>query len=307
MWCIGPKGHPYLTQTLCRGLTARSPSEATDTATTDATVDAAVERVFLRAEAAREEANLKFVRSRLTQGTSDLRAALRTYQQVLAGKSVQDKPASSIHASLKLAGVVRTDAGGHLRPRNRIYQRVFGPDWVKRELPRDRWRTVATAAAVLLVLGSGVSFYTLGRQGTELDQATFQAELLERLTASDYQGLVSLSRDQTNSWDRAVLTEDVLGGIDPKVFAAVPWLSEAFEASALLDTIDQGYRLYVPSRRLFGAITFALEEVWLRIIDAAVKQRALTLAETVRNAFIEYHAKKTPGFEPPPARAADDP
>ena len=146
-------GHPYLTQTLCRGLAASASRGIDPAAGPDATVDAEVERLFLRPEAAREEANLKFVRSRLTQGTRDLRAVLRTYRQVLAGERVEDKPASSIHASLKLAGVVRTDADGLLRPRNRIYERVFGLEWVKRELPRDRWRTVAAAAAVLLIVG----------------------------------------------------------------------------------------------------------------------------------------------------------
>ena len=169
-------GHPYLTQTLCRGLAARAASGGVDPAAgPDATVDAEVERLFLRPEAAREEANLKFVRSRLTQGTRDLRAVLRTYQRVLAGERVEDKPASSIHASLKLAGVVRTDADGVLRPRNRIYERVFGHEWVKRELPRDRWRTVAAAAAVLLIVGGGVSYLNLQRA----DRQTRSAELPE--------------------------------------------------------------------------------------------------------------------------------
>jgi formylglycine-generating enzyme required for sulfatase activity len=300
-------GHPYLTQTLCRSLAASGTSGAVGPAAgPDVTVDAEVERLFLRPEAAREEANLKFVRSRLTQGTRDLRAVLRTYQQVLKGKRVEDKPASSIHASLKLAGVVRTDADGLLRPRNRIYERVFGLEWVKRELPRDRWRAVAAAAAVLLLVGGSVSYFSLQRADTQLAQQTFQSSLLERLTTSDYAGLVSLARDPANPWDQATLTDEFLAKVDPRIFAEVPWLMAEVDPNDLFDTIERGHRLFVPSRPLFGAMSYALEEVWLRSSDVAVRERARTLAATVRDAFIAYHKERTPGFQAPPLLAAED-
>src|SRR5688572_26534230 len=53
-------------------------------------------------------------------------------------------------------------------------------------------------------------------------------------------------------------------------------------------------------------MSFALEDVWLRTTDAALKQRAEALAETVRKAFIAYHVETTFGFQLPPSRAVDD-
>ncbi len=143
-------GHPYLTQTLCQAIAerlrdARAGSRRNGHLT--AFVDEETNRLFLRPEAARDERNLQFVRSRLTLGHSDLHTLLRMYQQVLRGRIVIDVPASSVHTSLKLAGVVRVDENKRLRPRNRIYEHVFGPKWVKGELPPRDWARVAAGIA----------------------------------------------------------------------------------------------------------------------------------------------------------------
>jgi len=309
-------GHPYLTQTLCRGLALGTVSGDVGPAEAQATVDAEVERLFLRPEAAREEANLKFVRSRLTQRNRDLRAVLRTYQRVLTGKHVEDKPASFIHASLKLAGVVRTDAHGFLRPRNRIYERLFGVEWVRRELPRDRWRIAAAAAALLLVVGGSLSVLSLWRARTEVTQQTLQAQVAENLATGNFARLVELARARysvygdvyTSRWDTVgvVLSDDFLQRVDPGLFATTPWLSPSPDPSQVLDLIGSGYATLVPSRALFGAMSFALEEVWLRSSDVAVRARARRLAGAVRDAFVTYHEERTPNFQAPPARAEDD-
>jgi hypothetical protein len=139
-------GHPYLTQTLCRVLADRGAGD-TDSRLSTGAVDEEVERLFLRPGAAREEANLKFVGGRLTQGTADLREVLHAYRRILQGKIVEDEPGSSIHASLKLAGVVRVDPDRRLRVRNEIYARVFDHHWVRRELARSRPRLTAGSTA----------------------------------------------------------------------------------------------------------------------------------------------------------------
>jgi formylglycine-generating enzyme required for sulfatase activity len=301
-------GHPYLTQTLCRAIATRAADmlvtngDAPDKQTSF--VDEEATRLFLRSVAAREERNLKFVRSRLTQGHRDLRSVLRMYQRVLAGKIVEDKPASSIHASLKLAGVVRVDSDGRLRTRNQIYERVFGPEWVKRELPRDRTRLVAAAAAGVLLVGGSVSFYLYNLQQVALEEQTAQlgeAELRLNLTR-----LAALAREYPYPWERSVLVKS-LPEIEPEVFAVAPWLDVDVPPMELMNIVEHGHSLFIASIPRFGAISFALEELFLRHPeDSQIQERARSLSEDVRAAFITYHSERTPGFEPPPGRAADD-
>jgi formylglycine-generating enzyme required for sulfatase activity len=63
----------------------------------------------------------------------------------------------------------------------------------------------------------------------------------------------------------------------------------------------------VVSRETFGAMSFALEDVWLQATDPALKERAHALSTIVRRAFVAYHSESTPGFRTPPALAVDDP
>jgi uncharacterized delta-60 repeat protein len=137
-------GHPYLTQALFSAVLEQ----------TNQSVDQLVEERFLSAGAVKEEKNLKFVRDRLTQSGANLRKVLQTYGKVAACKPVKDMPASSVHAALKLSGVVKPDEHGTLQVRNRIYERVFNPDWARRETPseRKRYLAVATLALCLLIL-----------------------------------------------------------------------------------------------------------------------------------------------------------
>jgi hypothetical protein len=58
---------------------------------------------------------------------------------------------------------------------------------------------------------------------------------------------------------------------------------------------------------MFGAMSFALEEVWLRAPEGfPLRQRAIELHDTVRNEFIRYHEERTPRFEAPPPKPAAD-
>jgi len=120
-------GHPYLTQNLCWHSARNATWE----------IDELVQQLFLSRRAAREETNLKFVRERLTQGGSDVVNVLQVYRRVVTGQPVREDPTSPVHASLKLAGLVKTDSSGELKVRNRIYQRVFSENWVRLEMPEE--------------------------------------------------------------------------------------------------------------------------------------------------------------------------
>lgn len=145
-------GHPYLTQTLCRAVASRADgSSGAARNSAEEQVDGVVGRLFLSPEASRNENNLKFVRDRLRQGHADVRKALKLYMRVLTRDDVEDKPASSLHASLKLSGVVKPDDLGILRVRNRIYERVFDRSWVRREMPSSAAPLAMSLVAALLL------------------------------------------------------------------------------------------------------------------------------------------------------------
>lgn len=118
-------GHPYLTQILCWYLVKNSTWE----------LDELVKDIFLSKRAVREEPNLRLVRERLTQGAADLGRVLQVYREIVDGQPVRYEPNSPVHASLRLSGVVKTDAAGELKVRNRIYQKVFSAAWVASEIP----------------------------------------------------------------------------------------------------------------------------------------------------------------------------
>lgn len=145
-------GHPYLTQTLCL-----KAAEHAGAGYPRESVDRLVGGEFFADGALRNEANLKFVRDRLTQGSPEMQEALRMYRRVRAGKDVRDEPASAVQAALKLSGVVKVDEGGALRVRNAIYERVFTVDWAREELPVEiPLRTLGVSAVVaLLAIGFG--------------------------------------------------------------------------------------------------------------------------------------------------------
>jgi formylglycine-generating enzyme required for sulfatase activity len=128
-----------------------------------------------------------------------------------------------------------------------------------------------------------------------------------RARAETLQQLVRLAEDKPFVWDPEgrVVPEQFVRQIGPGVIAEAPWLFQGLDPSRLLDVIERSHRLLVPSRDTFGAMSFALEEVWLR--EPLLRERARALHTMVREAFIRYHTERTQGFERPPAGAAADP
>ncbi len=125
-------GHPYLTQTLCAAVQAEQ-----DDGAPCAQIDRLVEQYFLNQGAVRGEYNLRFVRDRLIEGGADARAVLDLYSAVLSGGTVADDPASPMHATLKLSGVVCTLASGLFEIRNLLYRTVFDAAWIDLERPSE--------------------------------------------------------------------------------------------------------------------------------------------------------------------------
>ena len=112
----------------------------------------------------------------------------------------------------------------------------------------------------------------------------------------------------TGARSRTYWNQSSFEKINGNVFAAAPWEQTAFNPQQLLTVIEHGHRLFVPSRSLFGAMSFGLEEVWLRNpSDSQLRDRARALSQTVRGAFIAYHKEKTPDFKEPPTRVTDNP
>jgi hypothetical protein len=153
-------GHPYLTQMLC----AKVIEKNQQIGTAELLVDDVVEEKLFSTSARLEENNLKFVGSRLTQGTRDIRKVLVVYRDVLRGKPVQDLPASPIYTSLRLSGVVKPNAERRLQVRNRIYHRVFDERWVSEKMPVDV--RLPIAAIVLVLIGIlGLLVYNIEKGG----------------------------------------------------------------------------------------------------------------------------------------------
>ena len=138
------RGHPYLTQKLCKAVV-----EIQATHWSDEQTDQLVSHLFLRKEASKED-NLEFVRRNILNQPVQ-RQLLNTYRQVYVGKQIVDNERSPIINQLKLAGLVKSE-NGHLKDRNEIYRHVFNEAWVKANTAIDRTRVVAVTLAVILIL-----------------------------------------------------------------------------------------------------------------------------------------------------------
>jgi WD40 repeat protein len=126
-------GHPYLTQRLCQAVAEES--RAVD----PAGVDRLCEATFLCPRAQERDDNLLFVREQLLRGEVDPARLLLLYAQVRSGKPVRDDERSPFVRALRLSGIVRP-VDGTLAVRNRIYARVFDPQWVAEHAPSvDLW------------------------------------------------------------------------------------------------------------------------------------------------------------------------
>lgn len=120
-------GRPFLTTKLCQDLRAASVAAPED-------VDRFVDERYGTLEGLGEDVHiqqiLRFLRERLTDGL----ASFNLYERILKGEKERDQP-SLAHAELKLSGLVKRDSNGMLVPRNRIYERLFDLEWVRKSRP----------------------------------------------------------------------------------------------------------------------------------------------------------------------------
>jgi len=150
-------GHPYLTQRLCQEL---AQDESADL---PKHVDRLCEELFFSQRARERDDNLLFVREILLRGWTDVASLLDLYLKIRRGKWVVDDETSPLVNLLRLSGIVKP-VDGRLRERNRVYERVFDPDWVWTNMPeaerrRQRaafrlgvFRTAGIASAVVALL-----------------------------------------------------------------------------------------------------------------------------------------------------------
>jgi hypothetical protein len=189
-------GHPYLTQRLCRAV-------AEDEAATNASgVDRQCEELFLSSRSRESDDNLLFVSRRLLSSDADVReprpdaeraALLDLYAQIHAGRRVADDDTNPLITLLRLSGLAAV-RDNRLRVRNRIYQTVFGKQWITANMPdaelrRQRaayragvLRAAAIAAVILLLVGSlaAVAFQQRNRAQAEARRADEKTKELEQ-------------------------------------------------------------------------------------------------------------------------------
>ncbi len=152
-------GRPYLTQRLCQAV-----AEDENTGT-PAQVDRICGELFLSQQAQERDDNLLFVRERMLRSEVPLADVLTLYGQVHARKRVRNDATNPLVTILRLAGIARVE-NGELQVRNRIYDRVFGREWVKENMPdaelrRQReayrkglFRAAAVAAGIIALIGA---------------------------------------------------------------------------------------------------------------------------------------------------------
>jgi RNA polymerase sigma factor (sigma-70 family) len=118
-------GHPYLTQVLCRAISDD------ETVIGSAGVDRVCEALFFCTDP--QDDNLVFVRDRLLHSRTSEGKPLEMYARLLRGECIPINHGDHPCQVLLLAGILHAE-NGHLRLRNRIYERVFNLDWVQANL-----------------------------------------------------------------------------------------------------------------------------------------------------------------------------
>ncbi len=158
-------GHPFLTQSICRALMQQSEPSVK-------VVDEMIQRDLLEPKVRETNINLSDVGNRVLNGYADgddvdeFRAnILSAYHKALTGKEqLVDDESNRVTAVLKLSGLMRSE-GKQLFVRNRIYEHVFGKEWIKENMPeqevrrqqsaytRGIIRTALVAATIIGIIG----------------------------------------------------------------------------------------------------------------------------------------------------------
>jgi formylglycine-generating enzyme required for sulfatase activity len=143
-------------------------------------------------------------------------------------------------------------------------------------------------------------------------RAALQSDLRRVLAngQTDFAGLFRLTRDYDSDWGGSpdLLNAEFIDYVNGDVFASAPWTNSAgFDPERLFSVISHGRRLFVQSRGLFGAMSYALEEAWLRSPDdPRVRERALALLDDIRSEFISFQKRTKTFVVSPPSKAQED-
>ncbi|MEO2006373.1 MAG: AAA-like domain-containing protein [Candidatus Poribacteria bacterium] len=121
-------GHPYLTQRLCLAITDDGG------VVSEAGVDRLCAGLFFSDRAQEQDDNLQFVRAQMLRRELDHASLLTLYLKARRRRRAVADETNPLVNVLRLAGIVRV-ADGELRPRNRIYARVFDRQWVLENMP----------------------------------------------------------------------------------------------------------------------------------------------------------------------------
>ncbi len=176
------RGHPFLTQRLCRAIADRKKQTWAEDE-----IDRLVADTFF-GEKSKNDSNLTAVRDLLTKRAPDSAAVLGTYRKLRRGwRTVLDEEQSLVKSHLKLSGVVRVD-DGILHTRNRIYETVFDEKWIREHFPINWSKRLARLAtlliATLLVVSLPIAIIALiSRQEAlrQRDEASVQRQVAEGL------------------------------------------------------------------------------------------------------------------------------
>ncbi len=218
-------GHPYLTQRLC--LAAEQWNEQPDKALRNpAEVDLLCEELFFGERARERDDNLLFVRGRLLRAEVERAGLLHLYEEVLRGRWVRDDERDPLVSVLRLAGIVRLEAG-RLVSRNRIYERVFDRAWVRAQMPdaelarqraafyRGVIRTTAVAAVVVAALSLAVVVAV--QQATNAKRAlaksySSQAQFIRKsgLAGQRHESLLALDKARHHHTNAAAVRDEAI-------------------------------------------------------------------------------------------------
>src|SRR5262245_43600083 len=157
-------------------------------------VDRLCEELFFARRAKERDDNLLFVRERMLRSEVDVAGLLSLYLQAHRGKRVIDDETNPLVSALRLSGITRV-TGGYLRVRNRTYERVFGREWVRENMPdaelrrqREAYRRgllrASAVAALIIILFSGLSIYAFSQRNRAHQYAREQGLTLARLQSA---------------------------------------------------------------------------------------------------------------------------
>ncbi len=183
-------GHPFLTQALCRDLLERGGDLA------PASVDLLVRERYLDQRARDTDTNLADVGNRLlgrgdpNVGDEQRQDTLASYARLLRS-GIPDDESNPSCARIKMSGVTRLERGV-LRPRNRIYRSVFGPEWIRENMPRQELRRQRRAFWKGVLRTAGISATVLGVIGyLALNNARLARIAEDRRERAEYDAYVA--------------------------------------------------------------------------------------------------------------------